>query len=267
MSTLTAELGPGPLRTASGSVFEVTPGEWAALCGFARQVADAGPGAAQRLAPFVPVFPDLQGMAQQWDSQTFPGIVSLARSMARYGSETVQRSYAQLAELLPDLETGRPQDSTRRAFAAVMAGLEAEAGANLGAATTADGAVTAFCSAVQTAESQVEPYVTLRAAPGARPAAAPADIMRQVAEIGRLIGRLAGAVLRLQHPPLRELQRIRGGWSAIRSDVDFVGRSINAEIAAADPFIADLSIDVARSAWQQVAVEATAFVAGVSAAR
>jgi hypothetical protein len=83
----------------------------------------------------------------------------------------------------------------------------------------------------------------------------------EIERITQNVAQLASIMSVFSTPPVASIERLRGAWGAIGDDLRNLQRSVLTKIDSAEPFIAELNVEVAIGEWEQIGSEACQFEA------
>jgi hypothetical protein len=257
MKTITLDVGPGDLQTSDGSPFEIPISEWKKINDYLVNTARANPQTTANTVSAIPAFADLKGVADRWKPTTLPNIIALAQDINRYGTNTIGGQFPELQQLLETMQSDIPANS-QATFQALMTQIQATALKNQ---TTAGGIVQdlqTLDTAVQVCKKQAEDYIA-DALSMPDPSGGGDAGLDLISKVANTMSQLASLLSALGTPPQTDIERIRGAWAGISNDLSNFNSTVSEQIAAGDPFIAELNLDVAISEWSNLAAEAEQF--------
>lgn len=213
-----------------GALFTVPESDWTAISQRVGMTLLAK-GIASTIAKFLPDFPDLVTVCQQWKDTTFPTLVSQSQAVATYAGEAIG-SFTKLQQKLVGLapDDPLPPDVETEASAALD---ELSTSTHDLASPFADltEIVRAFYDENGIVDAKIEAYADRLGAH-----------WQSIAAPAKAIDEATG--------------RVMGAWQAIDDDLANVA---SGSIPITTPFLMGLGIDAAVNAWTGLKQEASAF--------
>lgn len=265
MKTIQANMGPGTLQTPSGSPFAIPIQQWNNISVFLANVNGTSAASLANFISVIPAFADLKKCAADWQGGTYANLIGLAKSISQYGTNTATVVYPQLDTMLNQWTNGNPSASQQTAFSQLLQPTVDAAKRHGQLAATLASQLQALATAVELTNAELPGAISnLMAQAMSDPSGDSGDLANrlvdQVTAISQQLGQLASLLAAVgTTPPVQDIQRVEGAWSAIANDLGNLYSAVLSQIASEEPFIADLDLQVAIGEWKDVASEAQAF--------
>lgn len=260
MSTL--NLGPGPLTSPDGSPFAISDQAWDKVHQYVTHINNMNERSISTVTRYIPAFPRLHSIVGVWSRQTFPNIVALASKIKNFGDAAAPDNLNRLKEILTTIQNGGAKDTSSKEVGEIMDGLNNACVPITQSAGEIKAAIQGFVSASQQAQTQ---YQEFKAGIGGGTSGGRGDgkslSSDQFAEeIAEQIEKLVSSLVVFKITPMTVIEKIKGDWDAIGSDLSYTKTWLMGKLNTGMPFLAELQIDTAIQGWRKVASEARAFI-------
>lgn len=210
-----------------GSLFAIPAADWTTVSqrvGYTARLRDV----ASLVAQYLPDFPTLLGACDVWRATTFPLIVKNAASLRVY-SQQAHDAFASIQTKCQGLDPIPPE--LQVAVAAALTQLAVDTGTLAGQFQDLATRIATFTDINQKVDAEVDAY-------------------------SRQLGPFWSSVLAATNAFEDAAGLVRGTWDALRDDLDAL---VDQQIDVTAPFIANLEISSALTAWVNLEAEADAF--------
>jgi hypothetical protein len=260
-----ASLAPGGLATSDGSPFAVSTAEWRAVNDFVIAINSTDPGTTAEFTSLVPAYADLRKSSAAWPSQTLPNLIRLSQDIYQHGAVTVPNVYPKLEAMLQKWETSSPSAADQQDFQLLLKTVQNSARTNASAAMAIVPDLRSLMTAIEVTNQEFPNALASIMAGGFSPSGDPTHlsdaIIAAINQMAANLARLAALLSVLQTPPVEDIERIEGAFTAIANDLDSLQSWVLTQINDKVPVLGELAIESAMQQWQSVASEAQAFAA------
>jgi hypothetical protein len=252
--TVRLELRPGVLRDGNGSPFQLSLTDWYSTNDYFRGVVRTFPWLFALFVEMMPAYTDVKRAAERWSAATLPTMVKLARRTDQYATDVVPDWLRSMQQCLNEFD-GRHFERVQEIFERLMAEILAETGQNEGLAAAVARDLAEIDRLFQLLPLQEREYIAQHGRrPG--PERIPPDKVDSISKMSEV----ANQIERLQNPPGVNIERIEGGWGALRDELRQFEATLREAGAEREPFVMDLDLEVALIEWNQLAEDARVFV-------
>ena len=257
----TPNLGPGQAISSAGSPFVISNEAWSKIAQYVRRIDQMSAREVTTVSRYIGALPKLRSASNNWSRRTFPNIVALASKISHYGGVVAPDNLEQLEACLTETQSTDDKTLLLGKVGTLIGNLRGMCREITESAGEIKLEVESFVAASQETQTEYRQFKDgIGSANAGDESGENVSMSRFAEEIAEDIANLVSYLAVFKTAPLVILEKVKGDWDSIDSDLSYTQKWLQQRIDAKLPFLADLEIEAAIRDWQKVADEAQAFI-------